>query len=143
MPSLGHATVERQADGRFKLDSSADLTYRVEWTGAPGSALDGETNLSQASVKLQSGEERIGACDAPDDGSGSAAFPPPCSNGFLGQPAALAALAGLPTGSPLLARLQLTNLSAPTRSPGRPALRVPSMRSARPNDPDAGTVTCE
>ena len=118
MPSLGHTTIEKQANGDWKLDSSYDLTYRIEWAGAPAGLLAGEGGATQAVLKLQAGEERTGECEAPDDGSGSAAFPPPCANGFVGQPAALAVLNGLPTGSPLLARVQLTNLNVSNRSNG-------------------------
>lgn len=118
MPSLGHSVIEKQPSGDWKLDSSYDLTYRVEWLGAQGSALAGQGGATQSVLGLQSGEEREGDCDAPDDGSGSAAFPPPCADGFLSEPAALAALNGLPTGSPLLARVQLTNLNVTNRSNG-------------------------
>ena len=120
MPSLGHTTVERQATGNFRVDSAYDLTYRVEWSGAAAGPLAGESSLMQSALRLQSGREREGECQAPDDGSGSAAFPPPCSDGFLGEPAALTVLSGLPTGSPLLARMQLTNVSVSSRSPGGP-----------------------
>jgi hypothetical protein len=118
MPSLGHTTIEKQPDGDWKLDSSYDLTYRIEWTGAPGSTLDGQSGATQAVIGLQSGREREGDCEAPDDGTGSASFPPPCASGFVGEPAALAALNGLPTGSPLLARVQLANLNVTNRVNG-------------------------
>ena len=120
LPSLGHTTLERQASDGFKLDSGYDLGYRVEWTGAQGGPLAGESSLMQNVLTLQSGREREGDCEAPDDGSGSAAFPPPCSSGFTGEPAALALLNGLPAGSPLLARVQLSNVAVSSRSSGGP-----------------------
>ena len=118
MPSLGHTTIEKQANGDWKLDSGYDLTYRIEWSGAPGSALAGQGGTTQSVLGLQAGEEREGECEAPDDGSGSAAFPPPCADGFVSAPAELVALNGLPTGSPLLARVQLTNLNVSNRGNG-------------------------
>jgi hypothetical protein len=118
MPSLGHTTVEKQASGDYLLDSSYDLTYRVEWVGAPGGPLAGDSHTTQAVLKLQAGRERNGECEAPDDGTGSASFPPPCATGFVGEPAALAALNGLPTGSPLLARVQLSNVAVTQRIAG-------------------------
>ncbi len=120
MPSLGHTTIERQANGDFRLDSAFDLTYRVEWSGAAAGPLAGESSLVQSVMRLQSGRERVGDCEAPDDGSGTAAFPPPCADGFIGEPAALTVLNGLPTGSPLLARMRLSNVSVASRSPGGP-----------------------
>lgn len=120
MPSLGHATVERLPNGDFKLSSAYDLTYRIEWTGATGGPFEGESSLLQSVLSLQTGQERKGECDVPDDGSGTAAFPPPCVNGFMGQPAELAARNGLPAGSPLLTRVQLTNLVVGSHASGGP-----------------------
>lgn len=118
LPSLGHTLLVKQASGEYEVDSGFDLTYRVEWSGAASGPLAGDAQITQGVLKLQAGREREGECEAPDDGSGSAAFPPPCTNGFTSEPSALAVLNGLPTGSPLLARVQLQNVSVTNRTPG-------------------------
>lgn len=118
MPSVGHTLAEKQANGDYQFDSQYDLTYRVEWSGASGGLLAGESGAVQATLEMQAGIEREGECEAPDNGSGTVAFPPPCASGFVGAPASLLASNGLPTGSPLLARVELRNLNVTSRVAG-------------------------
>ena len=118
LPSVGHTLAEKQASGDYKLDSQYDLTYRIEWSGASGGPLAGESGALQATLEMQAGSEREGECEAPDNGLGTVAFPPPCASGFVGAPASLAASNGLPTGSPLLARVELRDLNVTSRVAG-------------------------
>lgn len=118
MSSVGHTLARKQANGDYKVDSQYDLTYRIEWSGAPGGAFAGESGALQTTLEMQAGDERKGECEAPDDGTGSVSFPPPCASGFVGDPAAIAAVNGLPTGSPLLARVELKNISVTSRTAG-------------------------
>lgn len=118
MPSVGHTLAEKQSNGDYRVDSNYDLNYRIEWTGAPGSMLAGESGALQATLEMKAGGERDGECEAPDDGTGSVSFPPPCASGFLGDPASLAVVNGLPLGSALLAKVELRDLNVTSRVPG-------------------------
>ena len=59
LPSPGHTTLTDQSDGTFLVDSFFDVSYRIDFVGAPGGALDG---LSGSTT----GSTRVTACDDRD-----------------------------------------------------------------------------
>ncbi len=58
LPSPGHTTLTRLGPpgSSFTVDSFFDITYQIEFQGAPGGALDGLLGLSTGNVRLEQGE---------------------------------------------------------------------------------------
>ncbi len=47
LPSPGHTTLTRLYGGNWRVDSFFDITYQIEFSGAPGSALEGFGGTTQ------------------------------------------------------------------------------------------------
>lgn len=64
LPSPGHTTLTRLATGDYSVDSFFDITYRIDFTGAPGSVLDGLSGSTMATIRMQTGSAPtcIGSC---------------------------------------------------------------------------------
>ena len=62
--------------GDFAVDSFFDITYRIDFVGAPGSQLDGLSGSTTGAVHVQAGGGSGGACIVPDNGTGTADLPP-------------------------------------------------------------------
>lgn len=60
LPSPGHTTFTDQGDGTFLVDSFFDVTYQIDFVGAPGSVLDGLTVSTERTIRLEA-YEREGA----------------------------------------------------------------------------------
>jgi hypothetical protein len=58
LPSPGHTTLTRLPDSTFVVDSFFDITYQIEFQGAPGGALDGLSGTTQGTVRMQAGDGR-------------------------------------------------------------------------------------
>jgi hypothetical protein len=56
MPSPGHMTLTRQGDGNWAVDSFFDITYRIDFVGAPGGTLAGMSGTTLDSIRLVQGE---------------------------------------------------------------------------------------
>jgi len=58
LPSPGHTTLTRLGPpgSDFAVDSFFDITYTIEFQGAPGSILDGLGGLTQATLRMQAGD---------------------------------------------------------------------------------------
>jgi hypothetical protein len=54
MPSPGHTTLTRLGPpgSDFNVDSFFDIEYRIDFTGAPGSILEGLSGSTQATVRM-------------------------------------------------------------------------------------------
>ncbi|MFC1573281.1 hypothetical protein ACFL6M_06750 [Candidatus Eisenbacteria bacterium] len=69
LPSPGNTTLTQLPSGDFNVDSFFDITYRIDFVGAPGSQLDGMAGITEATVRMDSGEfvpPPSGACCYPD-----------------------------------------------------------------------------
>jgi len=55
MPSPGQTTLNRLPTGDFAADSFFDLSYQIEFVGAPGSALDGFAGTTTATIRIEAG----------------------------------------------------------------------------------------
>ncbi len=63
LPSPGSTTLTELPSGDFAVDSFFDITYQIEFVGAPGGPLDGLAGITTGNERFQAGEE---ATDAPE-----------------------------------------------------------------------------
>ncbi|MFQ5417921.1 MAG: hypothetical protein ACE5FL_12845, partial [Myxococcota bacterium] len=54
--SPGHTTLTDLGNGTFNVDSFFDITYTIQFQGAAGSALDGLSGTTQATIQMRTGE---------------------------------------------------------------------------------------
>jgi hypothetical protein len=74
MPSPGHTTLTQQGPN-WNVDSFFDITYRIDFVGAPGGPLAGMSGSTTATIRMQAGQS-AGATDVP---------PPPPTRTVLHQ----------------------------------------------------------
>ncbi len=55
LPSPGHTTLTQVPISNFAVDSFFDITYEIEYIGAPSSVLDGMSGTTTGTVTLQQG----------------------------------------------------------------------------------------
>lgn len=53
LPSPGHTTLTQLPGGNWNVDSFFDITYRIDFVGAPGGSLAGQSGSSVGTVRLQ------------------------------------------------------------------------------------------
>lgn len=56
MPSPGHTTLTQVSGGNWNVDSFFDITYRIDFIGAPGGPLAGMSGSTTGTVRMQAGE---------------------------------------------------------------------------------------
>ena len=55
LPSPGQTTLNRLPSGDFAVDSFFDISYQIEFVGAPGSALEGLAGSTTAAIRIETG----------------------------------------------------------------------------------------
>lgn len=53
LPSPGHTTLTKQAGGGWAVDSFFDITYRIDFVGAPGGPLGGMSGSTTGTIRMQ------------------------------------------------------------------------------------------
>ena len=73
LPSPGHTTLTLKSNGNFAVDSFFDITYQIDFVGAPGSVLDGMSGSTNAALTMAT---NVNPCDVVDNGTGTVNLPP-------------------------------------------------------------------
>jgi len=73
LPSPGHSTLAQTPNGSWYVESFFDVTYRIDFQGAPGSILDGMAGSTTASIRMATNVNR---CNVVDNGVGTIDLPP-------------------------------------------------------------------
>jgi hypothetical protein len=55
MPSPGHTTLTQLSGGHWNVDSFFDITYRIDFIGAPGGPLAGMSGSTTGTIRIQQG----------------------------------------------------------------------------------------
>lgn len=66
MPSPGHTTLTKQGGGNWQVDSFFDITYRIDFIGAPGGPVGGMSGSTTATARIAQGGHKFWT---PADGS--------------------------------------------------------------------------
>jgi hypothetical protein len=56
LPSLGHTTLTNNGGGTFAVDSFFDISYRIDFQGSPGSALEGLSGSTEGDITMGVGD---------------------------------------------------------------------------------------
>ncbi len=99
LPSPGQTTLTRLGPpgSDFNVDSFFDISYQIDFVGAPGGILDGMSGSTQGSLQVEATGERD-PCVAPDDGSGTVVLPPEGCD-YLSPEEVHMIIDGLPAGT--------------------------------------------
>ncbi len=77
-PSPGHTNLSRRDGGSFSVDSFFDVSYLIDFVGAPGGALGGLAGSTQGTLRIavEPPPESAERCVVPDNGAATAELPP-------------------------------------------------------------------
>lgn len=74
LPSPGLTMLTDLGGGTFQVDSFFDVTYRIDFVGAPGGVLEGLSGSTTSTVRLTA-RNRMDPAVAPDNGFGTVTLP--------------------------------------------------------------------
>ena len=98
MPSAGNARATLDGTGEWRMDSFFDITYRVDFVGAPGGPFAGLSGSTVYTHRQRSGPHDSDACVVTDNGLGTADWPPPTPQAHRSRTEGVIALEGpIPT----------------------------------------------
>lgn len=122
LPSPGQTTLSRRYGDSFSVDSFFDITYQIDFVGAPGSILEGMagTTIDTIRMAVEPPPQAGSPCFAADTGAGTAELPPAdCEYRSINE--SMAIIDGMPPGTTVV--LQPVNrdffcLTTPCGLPG-------------------------
>lgn len=122
LPSPGQTTMTKRIGDSFSVDSFFDITYQIDFVGAPGSILDGLSGSTVGTLRMavEAPPRPVGGCVVADSGTGTVELPPaPCE--YLSHDEFFEIVDGLPPGTtmelhPILG--DIACLNAPCGQPG-------------------------
>jgi len=100
LPSPGQTTMTKRTGDSFSVDSFFDITYQIDFVGAPGGVLEGLAGITTGTLRMAVDEppRPVGVCLVADNGSGTAELPPaPCE--YLSRDEFFVIVDGLPAGT--------------------------------------------
>jgi hypothetical protein len=117
MPSPGQTTLTFLPSGNWNVDSFFDITYRIDFIGAPGGILAGMSGSTPGISRFQAGQAApvIPGCYLPDNGTGTVDLPPNCPDGYAGH---MAIVNGLPPLTTIEIHAVLRDFTGVVRTPG-------------------------
>ncbi|MBI5503171.1 MAG: hypothetical protein HY899_00105 [Deltaproteobacteria bacterium] len=59
MPSPGHTTLSKLPNGDWAVDSFFDISWQIEFVGAPGGGLAGYTGITTGTIRMGAGQHNI------------------------------------------------------------------------------------
>jgi len=118
LPSPGHTTLTRLPGGNWNLDSFFDITYEIEFAGAPGGPLAGMSGSTTATIRMQAGQTvPPPVCIVPDNGNKSVDLPPQ-GCGYVSPVDVHKIIDGLPPGTTINLGAEHRDFINVVRSPG-------------------------
>jgi hypothetical protein len=121
MPSPGHTTLTRQPGGNWNVDSFFDITYRIDFVGAPGGPFSGMSGSTTGTIRMQGGVPAPPPppppCVVPDNGSGTVDLPP-VGCAYVSPADLHRIIDGLPPGTTINVAARHERFFNVTRSPG-------------------------
>lgn len=126
MPSPGHTTLTRLSDGRWVVDSSFQIAYRMQFTGAPGGHLPGQQGTNPIAFVVNAHTSAFDLVTAQPNALGSANIPGGSGPVRSDPGQRMDLVDGFPAGSPLHMVPSMSNFSIITTTPG--PLGGPSYR---------------
>ena len=73
LPSPGETTLTLKSNGKWRVDSFFDITYQIDFQGAPGSVLEGMAGSTTADLRMAS---NLNPCEVVDNGMATIDLPP-------------------------------------------------------------------
>jgi hypothetical protein len=119
MPSPGHTTLTQLSGGNWAVDSFFDITYRIDFVGAPGGALAGMSGSTVGTTHMQAGEPTTvpPPCTVVDNGTGTVDLPPPGCD-YVSPTDLHMMIAGLPPGTTINVDAKHNRFFGATTQPG-------------------------
>jgi hypothetical protein len=101
MPSPGHTTLTRNGPpgSDWNVDSFFDITYRIDFVGAPGGPFAGRSGSTTATIRMGTGQPAPPeSCVVDDNGTGTVNLPPQ-GCGYVSPDELHMMINGLPAGT--------------------------------------------
>lgn len=105
LPSPGHTTLSRRHGDSYSVDSFFDVTYRIDFVGAPGSILEGLSGSTVGTLRIAVDPPPLptSPCFASDNGAATVELPP-AGCGYRSPDETMVMTDGLPVGTTMVLR---------------------------------------
>ncbi|MBW2697652.1 MAG: hypothetical protein JRE70_14330 [Deltaproteobacteria bacterium] len=137
LPSPGSTTLTSLITGSWNVDSFFDITYQIDFQGAPGGALDGMAGSTTATLKMAT---NVIPCDVPDNGTGTIDLPPAGCE-YVSILNAHRIISGLPPGTTIELNAVYKNFSCGTPT-GTCTISLPGGVCEGPGGSLGGNINC-